>query len=113
MSRSASWGARLAAAALAAAWAAPALACPVCYGEASGGVIDGTKLSVAFLGGLVYLLLFGGVGMAVLVRRRAVRLSDPHHGLRLVTEGAEERFDGGPDNSESGGRRPAEETSER
>lgn len=73
-----------AALALAAGWAAPALACPVCYGEASGGVIDGTKLSVAFLGGLVYLLLFGGVGMAVMVRRRALRTMDPRHGLRLI-----------------------------
>lgn len=73
-----------AAVAVAAGWAAPALACPVCYGEASGGVIDGTKLSVAFLGGLVYLLLFGGVGMAVMVRRRALRTMDPRHGLRLI-----------------------------
>ena len=73
-----------AALALAAAWAAPALACPVCYGEASGGVIDGTKISVAFLGGLVYLLLFGGAGMAVMVRRRALKTMDPRHGLRLI-----------------------------
>jgi hypothetical protein len=61
---------------VAAAWAAPALACPVCYGDASDPVLDGTKISIAFLGSLVYLLLFGGVGMAVVVRRRALRTMD-------------------------------------
>lgn len=86
-----------AALALAAGWAAPALACPVCYGEASGGVIDGTKISVAFLGGLVYLLLFGGAGMAVMVRRRALKTMDPRHGLRLIDGAA----DGGMDRDET------------
>lgn len=111
-------GAIGAAAGIALAWAAPALACPVCYGEASGGVIDGTKLSVAFLGGLVYLLLFGGVGMAVVVRRRAVRASDPRHGLRLIDAGGADDAGaaaGGFEASDDhGGRpRPPEETSER
>jgi hypothetical protein len=110
-------GAAAAAAGIALAWAAPALACPVCYGEASGGVIDGTKLSVAFLGGLLYLLLFGGVGMAVVVRRRAVRMSDPRHGLRLIDAGgADENGEaaGGFEASDHGGRpMPPEETSER
>lgn len=82
-----------AALALVAGWAAPALACPVCYGEASGGVIDGTKMSVAFLGGLVYLLLFGGVGMAVMVRRRALKTMDPRHGLRLIDGAADDGMD--------------------
>lgn len=87
--RTARWGASLAALALAAAWAAPALACPVCYGDASDPVLDGTKISIAFLGSLVYLLLFGGVGMAVVVRRRALRTMDPRHGLRLIEGDAE------------------------
>ena len=108
-------------AALAVLWAAPALACPVCYGEAEGGVIDGTKMSVAFLGGLVYLLLFGGVGMAMVVRRRAMRASDLRHGLHLVpgTAGGDAAAAAGGDDSNEatkrhGGRRePAEETSER
>ena len=30
--------------------ALPALGCPVCYGEAEGEIITGTKWSVAFLG---------------------------------------------------------------
>ena len=69
---------RLAAAVAAAASVAlPAAghACAVCYGNASGDVIDGTRLSVLFMLGLVYLLLGGGVGMFLLSRRhhRAAR----------------------------------------
>lgn len=78
------WSA-LAALALATLWAAPALACPVCYGEASGEVIEGTRWSVAFLGGLVYLVLFGGVGMVFVARKRALAKGEPRHGLHLVT----------------------------
>lgn len=106
----------MAALALAAGWAAPALACPVCYGEASGGVIDGTKMSVAFLGGLLYLLLFGGMGMALMVRRRALRTMDPRHGLRLI-EGSAEAGMEHEDTSRENTARPdpaaPEETSER
>lgn len=117
-------GGVVAALALAAGWAAPALACPVCYGEASGGVMDGAKMSVAFLGGLVYLLLFGGAGMAVMVRRRALRAMDPRQGLRLIDGMAEDGMaeDGmdGDDTVDDAMDRPAgphpaapEETSER
>jgi len=56
--------------------ALPAAACPVCYGEAEGEVVEGTQWSVAFLGGLVYLVMGGGVGMVVMQRRRAQRRSD-------------------------------------
>lgn len=112
-------GAPLAALALAAAWAAPALACPVCYGDASDPVLDGTKISIAFLGSLVYLLLFGGVGMAVMVRRRALKTMDPRHGLRLIEGSADGAADGGADGGterdDSGRPEPAapQETSER
>jgi hypothetical protein len=104
--------------ALAALWALPALACPVCYGEAEGGVIDGTRMSVAFLGGLVYLVLFGGVGMVLVARRRALRSGDPRHGLHLVAGadggGAADHDPTSPDPRHDDGRRaPAEETSER
>lgn len=73
---------------LALAVALPAAGCPVCYGEAEGDIISGTKWSVAFLGGLVYLLL-GGVGGLVLVQRKRLQRmndlsADPHHGLHLV-----------------------------
>jgi hypothetical protein len=65
-------------------WARPALACPVCYGQADNAVIDGAKLSVIFLGALVYVLIGGGIALAVLAHRRAVKNLDPHKGLRLL-----------------------------
>jgi len=65
-------------------WARPALACPVCYGEADNAVIDGAKLSVIFMGALVYVLIGGGIALAVIVHRRAVKNLDPHRGLRLM-----------------------------
>lgn len=102
---------------LALAWAAPAFACPVCYGEASGEVIDGTRWSIAFLGGLVYLVLFGGAGMVLVARRRALAHSDPHHGLHLVSRAAADAGEGG-NHHQDDARRPGtpaggEETSER
>ena len=66
---------------------AEALGCPVCYGEAAGSVIDGTKWSVAFLGGLVYMLFLGAGGVVFALRRRVARSQDPRHGLRLVARG--------------------------
>ncbi len=59
--------------ALVVASAGPALACPVCYGNAEGQMIDGAKASVAFMGVLVYALMGGGVAMVVVTRRRAAR----------------------------------------
>jgi len=50
------------------------LACSVCWGAAQDPVIHGTKLSIAFLLVLVYLLLGGGVGMVFMARRRARQL---------------------------------------
>ena len=49
------------------------LACSVCWGAAQDPVVHGTKLSIAFLLGLTYLLLGGGVGMVLMVRRKAIR----------------------------------------
>jgi hypothetical protein len=49
------------------------LACSVCWGAAQDPVVHGTKLSIVFLLGLTYLLLGGGVGMVLLVRRKALR----------------------------------------
>lgn len=50
--------------------AAEASACPVCYGGAEGDVIEGAKLSVLFMGALVYAVMGGGVAMVVVARRR-------------------------------------------
>lgn len=66
---------------------ADALGCPVCYGEAEGAVIDGTRWSVAFLGGLVYLVFIGAGGVVFALRRRVARLQDPRHGQKLVADG--------------------------
>jgi len=49
------------------------LACSVCWGAAQDPVVHGTKLSIVFLLGLTYALLGGGVGMVVLLRRKALR----------------------------------------
>jgi hypothetical protein len=64
--------------------AADAFACPVCYGGASGSMIDGAKLSVIFLGALVYLMIGGGIGMVLLLRRRVRKNLDPRRGLHAV-----------------------------
>jgi len=56
--------------------AGPAAACPVCFGNAEGQVIDGAKASVAFMGVLVYAVMGGGVAMVVVSRRRALREQD-------------------------------------
>ncbi len=66
------------------AFAPDAFACPVCYGGASGSMIDGAKLSVIFLGALVYLVIGGGVAMFVVLRRRAIKNQDPRRGLHTV-----------------------------
>lgn len=69
--------------------AAPAMACPVCYGEAEDPVIDGTRWSVIFLGGLVYLIFGGAAGLVFAQRRKLRRLADepgpdPRHGMHVV-----------------------------
>ena len=66
---------------------AVAWACPVCYGEAEGGVVDGARMAIVFMAVLVYALIGGGIGMVIALRRRARRLQkerDPRRGLHLV-----------------------------
>lgn len=68
--------------------AAPrAFACPVCYGEADSGILDGARLSVIFMGLLTYGMIGGGLGIFLALRRRVRRLQqqqDPREGLHLV-----------------------------
>lgn len=68
--------------------AAPAWACPVCFGETEDQVVDGVRWSMVFLGALVYLVIGGGAAMVLVLRRRARRLQDPHRGLYLVDSGS-------------------------
>jgi hypothetical protein len=49
------------------------LACSVCWGATQDPVVHGTKVSIVFLLLLTYLLLGGGIGMFVAVRRKALR----------------------------------------
>lgn len=76
--------AALAVAAVALAVAPEAFACPVCYGGADNSMIDGAKLSVMFMGGLVYAVIGGGVALFLGLRRRVRRLADPRHGLHVI-----------------------------
>lgn len=64
--------------------ATPAHACPVCYGAADNSIIDGAKLSVLFLGALVYVVIGGGVGLVLALRRRVRKNLDSRKGLTLV-----------------------------
>lgn len=66
-------------------------ACPVCYGEASGDMIDGAKLSILFLGGLVYLVIGGGAGAFFALRRRVRKNLDARRGLHLMPPPEESR----------------------
>lgn len=60
--------------------AAPTAACAVCYGAADDPVLDAVNLSVIFMLGLVYLVLGGGVTMALLHRRHRSRLAGGSEG---------------------------------
>lgn len=64
--------------------AGPAAACPVCFGEAESGIIDGVRWAIVFMGALVYALIGGGIALVIALRRRVRRLQDPHRGLKLV-----------------------------
>lgn len=58
---------------VAATLAAPALACPVCFGDTDSPMMRGAQLSIVFLAIVTYLLITGGVVVFLVLRRRAVR----------------------------------------
>jgi hypothetical protein len=64
------------------------LACSVCWGAAQDPVVHGTKLSIVFLLLLTYLLLGGGVGMFVAIRRKALRAARSSHPASALADGA-------------------------
>lgn len=63
-----------------AAWAGGggvARACSVCFGPADDPMIEGTKIAILFMLGLTYLVLGGGITLAVLHYRRRARTLGP------------------------------------
>ena len=64
------------------------LACSVCWGATQDPVVHGTKVSIVFLLLLTYLLLGGGIGMFVAVRRKALRSARPAHAAPAAADGA-------------------------
>ncbi|NJL28045.1 MAG: hypothetical protein HC897_09155 [Thermoanaerobaculia bacterium] len=69
--RATAWGVVL----LAACAAVPVGACPVCYGDTDSPMIRGAELSILFMAILTYALIFGGVALFIVLRRRARRLA--------------------------------------
>jgi hypothetical protein len=66
-------------AAVALAWLAdprPALACPACFGDAEGPMIDATRLGTFLLLGITLLIQAGFVAFFLYLRRQARRAQD-------------------------------------
>ena len=64
---------------LALAWLAvpaPALACPSCYGEAEGPMIDAARLGIGLLLGITLLIQGGFVAFFLYLRRQARKARD-------------------------------------
>lgn len=58
-----------------AAVAAPAAACPVCYGDTDSPMVEAAGLSIVFMAIFTYTLIFSGVALFLVLRRRARRLA--------------------------------------
>ena len=52
------------------------LACPVCFGAAETSMIDGAKLGVLVMLGVLFAVQGGFVGFFLYLRRRAKRIAD-------------------------------------
>ena len=61
------------------------LACPVCFGAAEGSMIDGAKLGVVVMLGVLFAVQGGFVAFFLHLRRRAKRIAE----VELDTEWAE------------------------
>lgn len=55
--------------------ALPAAACPVCYGDTDSPMVEAAEASILFMAILTYALIFGGVALFIVLRRRARRLA--------------------------------------
>ncbi len=56
--------------------AAPAMGCPVCFGESDSPMAQGVNLSILFMAGLTYLTIGGGLAAVVVLRRRQLRRAE-------------------------------------
>jgi len=56
--------------------AAPAAACPSCYGQAGGPVIDGMNNAITAMIGITGFVLTGFIAMFFAIARRARRMRD-------------------------------------
>lgn len=61
------------------------LACPVCFGAEETGMIDGAKLGVLVMLGILFAVQGGFVGFFLYLRKRAKRIAD----IELETEWSE------------------------
>ncbi len=61
---------------LLAALAAPAMGCPVCFGESDSPIAQGANLSILFMACLTYLTIGGGLAAVVVLRRRQLRRAE-------------------------------------
>ena len=55
---------------LAFAWGTASLGCPVCFGESDAPIVKGVEMSVLFMVGITYSLMFSGVAAVIVLRRR-------------------------------------------
>jgi len=58
------------------AWGATSWGCPVCFGESDAPIVKGVQMSVLFMVGITYSLMFSGVAAVLVLRRRALRNGD-------------------------------------
>ena len=58
---------------LAATWAMPSLACPVCFGDSDSPMAKAVNLSVVFMVIVTYVLILGGVATVIALRLKARR----------------------------------------